>query len=102
MLRRCAERANIIIDGQQVHFTTHDFRRVFATDALASGLPPHIVQVLLGHKSIATKQGYAAVYPQDVIGHHRTWIGQRRLTRPSEEYRRPTPAEWEELQKGTS
>ena len=61
-------------------------------------LPPHIVQVLLGHKSIATTQGYAAVYPQDVIPHHRTWIGQRRLTRASEEYRRPTPAEWEEFE----
>jgi hypothetical protein len=65
---------------------------------LSSGLPPHIVQVLLGHKSIATTQGYAAVYPQDVIRHHRTWIGQRRLTRPSEEYRQPTPAEWEEFE----
>ncbi|WP_255512245.1 tyrosine-type recombinase/integrase [Kribbella sp. VKM Ac-2571] len=86
------------MDGEQVHFTTHDFRRIFATDALASGLPPHIVQVLLGHKSIATTQGYAAIYPQDVIRHHRTWIGQRRLTRPSEEYRRPTPAEWEEFE----
>jgi hypothetical protein len=49
-----------------------------STDALASGLPPHIVQVLLGHKSITTTQGYAAIYPQDVIRHHRTWIGQRR------------------------
>jgi integrase len=98
LIRRCADRANIIIGGERVHFTTHDFRRIFATDALASGLPPHIVQVLLGHKSIATTQVYAAIYPQDVIRHHRTWIGQRRLTRPSEEYRRPTPAEWEEFE----
>lgn len=36
-------------------------------------------------------QGYAAVYPQDVLRHHRTWIGKRRLTRPSGEHRRPTP-----------
>jgi hypothetical protein len=95
------DRANII-NRQQVHFTTHDFRRIFATDAPASGLPPHIVQVLLGHKRIATTQGYAAVYPQDVIRLHRTWIGQRRLTRPSEEYRRPTPAEWEEFERSAS
>ncbi len=46
----------------------------------------------------ATTRGYAAVYPQDVIRHHRTWIGQRRLTRLSEEYRRPTPAEWEQFE----
>lgn len=98
LLHRLAERADIRINGEPVHFTIHDFRRVFATDALASGLPPHIVQVLLGHKSLATTQVYAAVYPQDVIRHHRTWIGQRRLQRPGEEYRQPTPTEWEEFE----
>ena len=98
MLRRLAQRADIRVNGQQVTFTSHDFRRIFATEALASGLPPHIVQVLLGHKSIATTQVYAAVYPEDVIRHHRTWIGQRRLRRPGEEYREPTAAEWEEFE----
>ena len=98
MLHRLAQRADIRVNGEPIAYTSHDFRRVFATDALSSGLPPHIVQVLLGHKSIATTQGYAAVYPQDVIRHHRTWIGQRRLNRPSEEYRQPTPAEWEEFE----
>lgn len=98
LLRKCAARANIVVNGEQVVFNTHDFRRIFATDALASGLPAHIVQVLLGHKSIATTQIYAAVYPEDVIRHHRTWISQRRQQRPSEEYRTPTPAEWEEFE----
>ena len=84
--------------GEPVHFTPHDLRRIFATDALSSGLPPHIVQVLMGHKSIATTQGYAAIYPQDVIRHHRTFIAQRRKTRPTEEYREPTPDEWEEFE----
>jgi hypothetical protein len=98
LLRGLAERADLQVNGEPIAFTSHDFRRVFATDALASGLPPHIVQVLLGHKSIATTQVYAAVYPEDVIRHHRTWIGQRRLTRPSEEYRQPTTAEWEEFE----
>ncbi len=84
--------------GEPVRFTPHDLRRIFATDALSSGLPPHIVQVLMGHKSLATTQGYAAIYPQDVIRHHRTFITQRRRTRPTEEYRQPTPAEWEEFE----
>jgi len=44
-----------------VRFTPHDFRRIFATEALGSGLPPHIVQVLMGHASLATTQGYAAI-----------------------------------------
>jgi len=30
-------------------FTPHDFRRLFATDALRSGLPPHIAAKILGH-----------------------------------------------------
>lgn len=98
LLATLAARADIRVNGEPVHFTPHDFRRIFATEALASGLPPHIVQVLLGHKNIATTQTYAAIYPEDVIRHHRTWIGQRRLTRPSEEYREPTPAEWEEFE----
>lgn len=84
--------------GEPVHFTPHDLRRIFATDALSSGLPPHIVQVLMGHNSLATTMGYAAIYPQDVIRHHRTFITQRRKVRPTEEYREPTAAEWEEFE----
>ena len=98
MLHTISRRADIRINNEPATFTSHDFRRVFATDALASGLPPHIVQVLLGHKSITTTQVYAAVYPQDVIRHHRHWIAQRRQQRPSEEYRQPTPAEWDEFE----
>jgi hypothetical protein len=29
-------------DGRPLHFTAHDFRRLFITDAVLSGLPPHI------------------------------------------------------------
>ena len=32
--------------GQPLHFTPHDFRRIFITDAVMSGLPPHIAQVI--------------------------------------------------------
>lgn len=97
-LNGLAARAGLQVNGRPVNFTPHDFRRIFATEALAAGLPPHIVQVLLGHKSLATTQGYAAIYPQDVIRHHRTFIATRRQTRPSEEYREPTPEEWAEFE----
>lgn len=97
-LRDAAEGAQLESHGRLMRFTAHDFRRIFATDALSSGLPPHIVQVLMGHKSLATTQGYAAVYPQDVIRHHRTYIAQRRQTRPTAEYREPTAEEWEEFE----
>ena len=84
-------------DGQPMSITPHDFRRIFATEAVASGLPVHIAAKLLGHESINTTQGYVAVYEQDVVDHHRAYIARRRSLRPSEEYREPTDAEWDEF-----
>ena len=40
---------------------------------------------------------YAAIYPEDVISHHRAFIARRRADRPSEEYRELTAAEWDEF-----
>jgi hypothetical protein len=60
-------------------------------------LPVHIAAKLLGHQTIATTQTYIAVYDQDVIDHHRAFIARRRALRPSEEYRQPTEAEWDEF-----
>jgi hypothetical protein len=41
--------------------------------------------------------GYAAIYPEDVIAHHRAFIARRRTERPSEEYRDLTATEWDEF-----
>jgi integrase len=76
-------------------FSPHDFRRIFVTDAIMSGLPPHIAQVICGHKTIDTTIGYKAVYPAEAIEAHRAFIARRRATRPSEEYRTPTDEEWD-------
>lgn len=87
-------------DGRQVRFTPHDFRRIFATEAVATGLPVHIAAKLLGHQTLATTQAYVAVYDTQVIDHHhhhRAFISRRRTTRPSVEYREPTDAEWDEF-----
>jgi len=81
--------------GDPLMFSPHDFRRIFVTDAIMSGLPPHIAQVICGHKSIDTTMGYKAVYPAEAIEAHRAFIARRRTTRPSEEYRTPTDQEWE-------
>jgi integrase len=80
-----------------VHYTPHDFRRIFATEGAAAGLPLPILAKLMGHATITTTQGYAAIYPQDVIEHHRAFISRRRALRPSAEYRQPTDEEWEEF-----
>jgi len=81
--------------GDPLMFSPHDFRRLFVTDAIMSGLPPHIAQVICGHKNIDTTIGYKAVYPAEAIEAHRAFITRRRATRPSEEYRTPTDEEWD-------
>jgi integrase len=84
-------------DGRPLDFAPHDFRRIFATEAIMNGMPPHIAQLILGHRDINTTMGYKAVYPEEAINGHRAFIARRRALRPSEEYRTPTEEEWEEF-----
>lgn len=84
-------------EATPVRFSPHDFRRIFATEAVSQGLPVHMTAKILGHESLTTTQTYVAVYDQDVIDHHRAFLARRRATRPSEEYREPTDNEWDEF-----
>jgi len=61
------------------------------------GMPPHIAQLVAGHRDINTTMGYKAVYPEEVISGHRAFIARRRALRPSAEYRVPSDEEWEEF-----
>ena len=83
--------------GQPLRFAPHDFRRMLITDAIMHGMPPHIAQLVAGHRDISTTMGYKAVYPEEVITGHRAFIARRRALRPSAEYRTPTDAEWDEF-----
>ena len=83
--------------GQTMRYTFHDFRRLFITDAILHGMPPHIAQLVAGHRDINTTMGYKAVYPEEVINGHRAFIARRRALRPREEYRTPTDEEWAEF-----
>ena len=83
--------------GSPMRYTFHDFRRLFITDAIMHGMPPHIAQLVAGHRDINTTMGYKAVYPEEVINGHRAFIARRRALRPSEEYRTPTDEEWAEF-----
>ncbi len=65
--------------------------------SLMNGMPPHIAQLLAGHRDINTTMGYKAAYPEEVINAHRAFIARRRATRPSEEYRVPSDEEWEDF-----
>jgi hypothetical protein len=84
-------------DGNPLHFTPHDFRRIFITDAIMNGLPPHIAQIIVGHATITTTMGYKAIYPTEALEAHRSFIARRRAVRPGEEYRTPTEDEWEKF-----
>ncbi|MER6105195.1 site-specific integrase [Streptomyces sp. NPDC001832] len=93
---RATEHTNLTDSaGQPLDFSPHDFRRIFITDAIRSGLPPHIAQVIAGHTNINTTMGYNAIYPSEAIEAHRAFIARRRSLRPSEEYRTPTNEEWD-------
>ncbi|MGA5361173.1 site-specific integrase [Streptomyces purpurascens] len=83
--------------GAPLRFQPLDFRRIFITDAVLNGLPPHIAQVIASHKDIHTTMGYAAIYPKDAIAAHRAFLARRRALRPPEEYRAVTPEEWDEF-----
>ena len=95
--RRARRTASPTPAGGPLRFTPHDFRRMFITDAIMSGLPPHIAQIIAGHRDINTTMGYKAVYPDEAINAHRAFIARRRALRPSEEYRTPTDEEWDEF-----
>ncbi|WP_326782794.1 site-specific integrase [Streptomyces sp. NBC_00151] len=84
-------------DGRPLNYTPHDFRRPFITDAVMNGLPPHIAQVIVGHRDINVTLGYKAVYPEEAIQVHLAFLARRRSERPTEEYRAPTDEEWEEF-----
>lgn len=83
--------------GKPLRYTFHDFRRLFITDAIMHGMPPHIAQLVAGHRDINTTMGYNSVYPEEVIKGHREFIARRRALRPAQEYRTPTDEEWDEF-----
>jgi site-specific recombinase XerC len=98
LLDKVADRAGLSDGGLQVRFTPHDFRRLFATDLVGSGLPLHIVSSLLGHLNLETTRGYTAVFPEHVVQAHHAFIERRRQTRPDGEMRPATAEEWHEFE----
>jgi Phage integrase family len=86
------------VNGQPLRLVPHDFRRLFATEAVNGGLPIHIAAKLLGHLDLNTTKGYVAVYPEQVVRHFQAHLVRRRARRPSQEYREPTTQEWDGFQ----
>ncbi|MGW3099857.1 tyrosine-type recombinase/integrase [Streptomyces sp. NPDC001102] len=82
--------------GQPLVFAPHDFRRLFITDAIRSGLPPHIAQVIAGYANINTTMGYNAICPEETIEAHRAFITRRRAA-AGRGISHPTDGEWEDF-----
>ncbi|GAA3792318.1 hypothetical protein GCM10022206_35020 [Streptomyces chiangmaiensis] len=96
--RRCLALAEVHPGFKGLKFTPHDFRRIFITELVNSGLPIHIGAALLGHLNIQTTRGYVAVFDEDVIRHYQEYLQHRRQVRPEGEYRDSTPDEWSEFE----
>ncbi|WP_280393621.1 tyrosine-type recombinase/integrase [Nocardia brasiliensis] len=94
----CAEIAEINPLFKDIHFTPHDFRRLFATDLANSGLPIHIGAALLGHLNLDTFRGYVTVFDEDVVRHYQAHLEKRRQLRPTDEYAKVTEEEWNDFQ----
>ena len=50
--------------GWPMRYTFHDFRRLFITDAILHGMPPHIAQLVAGHRDINTTDGLQGGLPR--------------------------------------
>jgi site-specific recombinase XerD len=98
LARRCTDLAEHHPAFRSVKFTPHDFRRIFTTELVNSGLPIHIGAALLGHLNIQTTRGYVAVFDEDVIRHYLTHLNERRQLRPDHEYRDVTTDEWDQFE----
>jgi site-specific recombinase XerD len=99
LLNETTHRAGLIdAAGQPLKYTPHDFRRLFATEAVTGGLPVHIAAKILGHHNLATTQSYLAVFQDELIRSYRAFLDKRRSVRPEAEYREPTDAEWRDFQ----
>jgi integrase len=96
--RRCQELAEHHPAFRTIRFTPHDFRRIFATELVNSGLPIHIGAALLGHLNLQTTRGYVAVFDEDIVRHYAAFLAERRQLRPAEEYREATGQEWAEFE----
>ncbi|MFE4915495.1 tyrosine-type recombinase/integrase [Streptomyces sp. NPDC056652] len=102
--RRCLALAEVHPGFKGLKFTPHDFRRIFITELVNSGLPIHITAALPGHLNVQTTRGYVAVFDEDVIRHyqehqeHQEHLEHRRQIRPLGEYRNSTSDEWAEFE----
>jgi site-specific recombinase XerD len=87
-------------DGRPLEIAPHDCRRVFATEHLNAGTPPHVIQALLGHERLDTVMIYAKLYPTTLIENYRQHVrGIYQTIHGPEVLRAPSEEDWAQLAK---
>ncbi|WP_299823406.1 site-specific integrase, partial [uncultured Jannaschia sp.] len=85
-------------DGQPLLVHPHDCRRVFASEHLNNGTPPHVLRALLGHERLDTVMIYAKLYPGALVDAYRRHVrGLYQSVHGNDVLRAPTAEEWEAL-----
>lgn len=87
-------------DGTPLDIGPHDCRRVFASEHLNNGTPPHVLRALLGHERLDTVMIYAKLYPGTLIEEYRRHVrGVYQAVHGPEVLRAPTADEWTALER---
>jgi integron integrase len=83
--------------GFHKHVTSHCLRHSFATHSLESGVPIHVVQKIMGHKSIETTQRYLHVAKDGITSAKSPLEGLEKVEPPLKEILSTPPAERPQL-----
>ncbi|WGF90778.1 tyrosine-type recombinase/integrase [Marinivivus vitaminiproducens] len=87
-------------DGTPLDIGPHDCRRVFASEHLNNGTPPHVLRALLGHERLDTVMIYAKLYPGTLVEEYRRHVrGVYQAVHGPEVLRAPTEDEWALLER---
>ena len=99
MLAGMSQRAGArTYDGQPLLVHPHDCRRVFASEHLNNGTPPHVLRALLGHERLDTVMIYAKLYPGALVEAYRRHVrGLYQSVHGDDVLQAPTAQEWEAL-----
>ena len=84
--------------GEPLLVHPHDCRRVFASEHLNNGTPPHVLRALLGHERLDTVMIYAKLYPGALVDAYRRHVRELyQSLHGNDVLRAPTADEWDAL-----
>ena len=68
LLEKCGIKTSVKVNGKlRPDATAHSFRHTFVSRALASGVPPHVVQAIVGHTTFGMTEHYNHLTDETVL-----------------------------------